>query len=366
MKFICNKNSILNEIAIAQDISATRNSLSILSNVLLEADQSRLYIKATDLLVGYETSISVNVEREGSTTVYCDKFLGILRSMPEGDIVFEVDNNKIFISSVKGDIKFQLKIIEAEKFPALKNVSEDKYFSFPQKEFIEMINQTVFAVSDDQTRYFMNGVYMEQKDGKIFMVATDGRRLSHISKDFSSSTDNFEGIIVPVKILNLIKKLAGGEGDFFLAVSDKTLFIKFDENKLYSNLIDGQFPNYQRVIPEKQEKVAIIAKSDFLSALKRVSVLAEQKSKRVFMKFYKGKVDIFSEDTDIGMAKETISCEYDGDEITLIINYLYVIDPVRVMEEDDVAFRFSDPTKAITINSVPEREYFHIVMPMQV
>ena len=366
MKFICSKNAILNEISIAQDIISSRNSLSILSNVLLEAENNYLTIKATYLKVGFETRIAVSVDNPGSTTVYCEKFLGILRAMPEGDIVFNVENHKLDISSSDKKIDFQLKIIESDKYPALKGVSDDSFFPVPQKDFLEMVNQTIFAVSDDETRYFMNGVYLESRDSDIIMVATDGRRLSYIKKEFTPPEGGFESIIIPVKILGLIKKLASGEGEFNIAISDKTLFIKFDNNSIYSNLIEGQFPNYQRVIPEKQDHVAIISKSDFLSALRRVSVLAEQKSKRVFMSIKENSLDIFTEESDIGAARETIACEYEGPDFRLVINYMYLLEPVKVIEEDDIAFRFTDPSRAVTINSVPEKDYFHIVMPMQV
>ena len=365
MKFKCNKNSILNEISIAQDIISSRNALSILSNVLLEADNNLLTIKATDLKIGFETEIPVSVDESGGTTVFCDKFLAILKAMPEGDINFYVEDQKLIISSENNNIIFNLKIIEADKFPALKSISDNNYFSVPQKDFIEMITQTSFAVSDDETRYFMNGVFLEKKENSFIMVATDGRRLSFIKKEFDSASENIESSIIPVKILGLIKKLATGEGEFLIAFSEKTFFIKFDNNKIYSNLIEGQFPNYQRVIPEKQEQIVILSKEEFLSAVRRVSVLVEQKSKRVCMKFYEGSVDIYTEETEIGAAKETLSCEYSGPEFTLIINYVYLLEPIKVMEEEDVSFKFTDPSKAVTISSVPEHDYFHIVMPMQ-
>ena len=365
MKFKCNKNYILNEITITQSIISSRNALSILSNVLLEADNNLLTIKATDLKIGFETQIPVSVEEAGSTTVFCDKLFGILKSMPEGDINFYVEKQELIISSDDNKIVFKLKVIESEKFPALKTVSNNNYFSVPQKEFIEMITQTSFAVSDDETRYFMNGVFLEKKDNSFIMVATDGRRLSFIKKELESVPENLESSIIPVKILGLIKKLATGEGEFLIAISEKTIFIKFDNNKIYSNLIEGQFPNYQRVIPEKQENTAILSKADFLSALKRVSVLVEQKAKRIYIKFYEGSIDIYIE-TEIGAAKETLACEYSGPDFTLVINHDYLQDPIEVMEEEDVSVNFTDPSKAVTLSSVPEKEYFHIVMPMQI
>ena len=132
---------------------------------------------------------------------------------------------------------------------------------------------------------------LKRSDGKLTMVATDGRRLSTVKKDYEFNSESFKGIIIPVKILNLIEKLASGEGEFSIAVSDQSFFVRFDNNKIYSNLIEGQFPNYQRVIPESQDHIAIIRRNDFLAALKRVSILAEQKSKRVFINFTEGSME---------------------------------------------------------------------------
>ncbi|MCL2705423.1 MAG: DNA polymerase III subunit beta [Spirochaetaceae bacterium] len=365
MKFKCNKNSILTEISITQEIISSRNALSILSNVLLEADNNLLTIKATDLKIGFETQIPVSVEESGIITVFCNTLLATLRTMPEGDISFSVEKQKLIITSEKNNIVSQLKTIDAEKFPSLKNVSDNNYFAVPQKDFIEMITQTSFAVSDDETRYFMNGVFFEKKENNFIMVATDGRRLSLIKKELDTIPENMEGSIIPVKILGLIKKLSSGEGEFLIAISEKTFFIKFDNNKIYSNLIEGQFPSYQKVIPEKQEQVAIISKEEFLSALKSVSVFVEEKSKRVLMKFYEGSVDIYTEETEKGDSKATLSCEYSGPEFKIVINCDYLQEPIKVMQEEDVSFKFTDPTKALTIASVPEHDYFHIVMPMQ-
>jgi DNA polymerase-3 subunit beta len=367
MKFVCNKNSIINEISTAQEIISSRTTLSILSNVLLETEENSLIIKATDLKIGFETRILVSVEKKGSVTVFCEKFLAILKSLPDGDIIFNVDKQEIIITSVDNKIEYQLKIIESEKFPVLKTVSDENFFSVPQKDFIEMIDQTIFAVSDDETRYFMNGVFFEKENDGFVMVATDGRRLSFIKKNIDLNIENFEDSIIPVKILGIIKKMASKEGEFLIAISDKTIFIKFDNNKIYSSLIDGKFPDYKKVIPQKQENMAIVPKNNLISALRRVSILADQKAKRVFMKIYSNNIDIYTEESEIGKAKEIISCEYNGDDFTVIVNYVYLLEPVKVMDEDNVALKFNnDSTKAITVNSVPEKDYFHIIMPMQI
>jgi len=145
MKLTCEKNALLKEISIAQEIISTRNALSILSNVLLEADNGSLTIKATDLKVSFETRIPVDIAVPGSTTVFCDKFLGILRSLPEGDIELELSDGRVFIKPLFQKINFQLKSIAGDKFPEFLEASEDLYFEVPQKDFIEMISQTIFC-----------------------------------------------------------------------------------------------------------------------------------------------------------------------------------------------------------------------------
>lgn len=364
MKFICDKAVILKEITIAQEIISSRNALSILSNVLLSADKNTLLIKATDLKVGFETRIPVTVERPGNTTVFCDKFLGILRSLPDGDVECEQQDSRLVIRPKSGKIDFQLKSIAADKFPEIKEIAPDKYFPVPQRDLNEMISQTIFAVSDDETRYFMNGVYVEQHDGKLAMVATDGRRLSYIGRSIETATTAFDGVIVPPKILQLIRKLSSGEGNLSLAVSDKSIFVQFDSQKISSTLIEGQFPNYRRVIPELQTQEAIVNREELSEALKRVSLLVEQKSRRVHVELSSGKLTVRSEESEIGVAQEEIACEYGGPDTTMALNYLYLMEPLRVMEEEKVSLRFTEPTKAISLFPVPEKDFFHIVMPM--
>lgn len=364
MKFSCDKNVIVREISIAQEIISSRNALSILSNVLLEADNNVLTIKATDLKVGFETKIPVTVDESGDTTIFCDKFLGILRSMPDGVIEFEeTENEKLYINSTSQDISFQLNSIGADKFPELPDVKEDNYFELPQKQFIEMISQTIFSISDDETRYFMNGVFLEKFDSRLIMVGTDGRRLSFIGSD--TEAPEFSGVIIPPKILHLVKKLASGQGNLLLAVLDKVIFVKFDNQKLYSSIIDGQFPNYNKVIPEHQEYTAVVNKTAFLDGLKRVSILAEQKSKKIFATFQSGEIVLKSEESDIGTAKETLECSYEGPEMNIALNFMYLLEPIKVIDSENISIMFTEKNRAISIVSNPEGDFVHIVMPMQ-
>lgn len=365
MKFVCDKSSLLREVSIAQEIISSRNTLSILSNVLLAANESSLVIKATDTKVGFETQIPVEVQTPGDTTVFCDKLLGILRSLPEGEVEFELQDQRLDIRPLYKRIDFQLKSIASDMYPELHDVSEENYFTFPQRDLIEMITQTIFAVSDDETRYFMNGVFLECREGEIIMVATDGLRLSFIKKVVEGDIGSFEGVIIPPKALNLIRKLSTGEGNVDLAVTKENVFVKYDTQRLSSSLIEGQFPNYNRVIPENQEHKIVVERNDFLDALSRVSLLVEQKSRKVFVTANENNLLLHCEESEIGIAREEIECEYDGPEISIALNYQFLMEPLRVMEDEKVAIRFTDEKKAVSIVSPEEKEYIHIVAPMQ-
>ncbi len=365
MKFVCNKNTLLKEIILALDFTSQRNSLSIVSNVLLENYSDKLIIKATDQKVGFTSEIAVQTEEPGSTTVYCDKLLGILRALPDGDVSFEERDMKLSIRPINQTIDFQLRTIEADKFPQLQTIEDDKYFSLSQKDYFEMIDQTIFAISEDETRYFMNGVFMEHEADELTMVATDGRRLSLIKRKFMDPISQFPSAIIPTKFLSLLKKIGTGEGNFKLAVTEAVIFAQFENHCLYSTLVNGQFPNYKRVIPDSHLFSCTFEISKMLEALKRVSLFVENKSKRLLLDIEPTGIMLSSEENDQGAAKEIIPCEYAGDSCKLALNYTYLLSPLRVMEGDSCIMEFSGPSKAMKISPYPPKDYFHIIMPMQ-
>jgi DNA polymerase III subunit beta len=363
MRFTFERSILLKEISIANEIIASKNAISILSNIYLETKEGSLTIKATDRSVNFETKVPVTVLEDGSVTVYGEKFFGIINSVPDGEIEFEQVDNKINIKTAVKKARFQLKSIASEKFPEF-SASGKEHFEIPVRDLKDMIGQTIFAISDDETRYFMNGVYFEKADDKFVMVATDGRRLAFINKSVSGIPD-FPGIIIPPKILNIVLKRAGDEGMAGISITDKTIFIQFGSYKLSSVLIEGQFPNYRRVIPENQTNRFTVNRNETLDALKRVSLLVEQKSHRLYLNLSSGSVSIYCEESDIGNAREEIPCKYDGEEVTIALNYRYLEEPFKAMNAEEISVLFSDPNKTITISPVPEKDFFHIVMPMQ-
>jgi DNA polymerase-3 subunit beta len=364
MKFTCERNVLLKEVAIANEIIASKNAISILSNIYIEAAGGMLTIKATDMKVNFETKVPVDVVEEGAVTVYGDKFSGILNSIPDGELEFDQTDSKITIKTLAKKARFQLKSIASDKFPEFTAAGDD-FFEIPIKDFKEMIQETVFAVSDDETRYFMNGVLFEKPEDKFVMVATDGRRLAYILKEAGTGVREFERSIIPPKILNVIMKRAGDEGVISISVTDKMIFVQFGSYKLSSVLIEGQFPNYSKVIPESQNFSFTVNRIEMLDALRRVSLLVEQKSHRVYLGVAPGTVSVYCEESEIGNAREEIPCKYDGEEVSIALNYRYIEEPFKVMDCDEISIYFTEPTKAITIKPVPERDFFHIIMPMQ-
>lgn len=371
MKFTFDRDAMIKEISIAQEIISTKNAGSILSNVLLIASNNTLTIKATDIKVNFETKVPVQVEEEGSTTVYCDKLMGILNALNEGEIEFNQsssnDENSItvLIKPVAKKSKFQIKSLSQEKFPDFDAADNVPYFEVPSKEIKEMISQTVFAVSIDETRYFMNGVYFEKKGEKFNLVATDGRRLSFASKNLLAGVNDFPAAIVHPKILNIILKHAPDEGNISISIVDKMIFFKFGNYKFGSVLLEGQFPNYERVIPENQTHSFQVDRNDLVNALRQVSLMVDKKAGRIYFNIEPGKLKITSQQNDMGSADVEIPCEYASDSYVIALNYRYVEEPLRGIGTDRITFEFTEQMKAITMRPEPSSDYFHIIMPMQ-
>ncbi|PKL08648.1 MAG: DNA polymerase III subunit beta [Spirochaetae bacterium HGW-Spirochaetae-7] len=366
MKFVCEKNALQREITFAQEIISSRSSMSVVSNVYLEASDGSLLVRATDIKIGFETRMPVDIQEPGSFTVFCDKLNGILSSIPEGTIEVDQKDLKVVIKPSFKKAQFSLKTIASEQFPQLPDIDDDKFFSIPVSDFRDMIGQTVFAVSDDETRYFMNGVFLERVQDGLVMVATDGRRLAYIKRGIVEGIPDFKGVIIPPKLLSVILHRASDEGQIELAVNDKNLFVKFGQYRLSTVLIEGQFPTYQKVIPESQQYLVSAKRQDILDALKRVSIFVEQKSRRTFFALSADKLVISSEESDIGTAREEIPCTYDGPEAVIAMNYKYIDEPLRAIESEGIRMRFTETSRAVTLSPDPESDYFHILMPMQV
>ena len=365
MKFVCSKETILTEIIYSMDFTSQRNSLSITSNVYLETFSDRLIIKATDQKIGFITEIGVQTLEEGKTLVFCEKLLNILRSLPDTNIEFTAENGIFAIKPEGQHIDFKLRNINADEFPPMEESPAVPYFTVSQKSFSDMASQTIFAISEDETRHFLCGLYLERNASGMNMVATDGRRLSIVERTFEEDLPMFSAVIIPPKFFAELKKLSTDEGIMELSVSDTILFAKIGNRTFYTTLIKGQYPNYRRVIPDSQNYCCTMRINDMLDALKRVSLLVENKAKRIFLDISEAGVLLTSDESEVGEAKEIIACQYEGPDSRISLNYTYMLNPLKAMEGEYFSINFTEPTKAMTVKPESNRDYYHIIMPMQ-
>ncbi len=373
MKFVFDRDAMIKEIAIAQEIITNKSPVSILSNILVIAENGTLTIKVTDSTVKFTTNVPVDIEEEGRTTIFCDKFMSILSSLPSGDIEFIQEDIGVTIKPISKKVKFQLKSQASDKFPEIGSSENIPFFELSSKDFKEMIKETIFAVSDDRNRYFMTGVYFVKNGETLTMVATDGRRLSCVNKSAINVPD-FQPAIIPTKILSTILKHAPEEGNIEVAVIDKSIFVKFGSMEFSSVLIDGQFPNYQKVIPENLTMSIQVNKADLDAALKRTTIMVDKKVSRIIFKISSGVLKLVSPDTELGNADEEIPCRYDGQDISMALNFNYVTEPLKVIDSENVVFDFNindnetgdeaNITKAVIMRSEPAGDYIHVIMPM--
>lgn len=364
MKFICQKDVILKELSDASDFTAQKNTLTMLANVCLVLTSGNLSIKTTDQKMGFVSEISVDGVQDGSIAVICDKFLDIIKNLPAGNIVFEEKDEKLVIKPENSSIEFKLRIQDPSAFPYIEIPESGSFFKVPQKDLTDMINQVSFAVSDDESKFAMNGALLEKDEGSLIMVGTDGRRLSYINRQISNSIPDFGNVTIPSKFLSIIRKHSVNEGDFEVSVNAQSIYIRTGSCIIFSNLIKNEFPAYRRVIPDNQTKSCIVSIKALEEAIKRVSLLVENKYKKVILEFTENQITVSSEETDYGAGKEVIDCQYSGEDQKCAMNYTYLLNPIKVMEGENAKLSFTESSRPFTLQPEPEKDYLHVIMPM--
>lgn len=366
MKFICPCETLRKEISYASNFTTKRNALSITSNVLLENKNNTLTIKATDSKNGFISSIEVNTIVPGSTTVLCDKFLDVLKNI-NGDVELEISQEKENLSiknSSESKFIVNIRTVDSDKFPEMIEYPEEDYFTVGQNLFFDMIDKTSYAVGHEESRFFLTGVYMEYKNDKLVMVATDGKRLNCVRRSFEQEIGAFVPSIVPVNFLNNLKMIGSGDGVLSLSFKNGYAFASIEGRYMYSLLITGNYPNYERVIPKSFEYKAVASTSEMLDAINLISVTIEMKSKKIIFEVNGDGIMVSGEDSD-GNSKNVVKCDYDGPEMKLSFNYNFLQDAIKKIESDDFAICFNNSNTAIGLLSEPESDYIFIIMPMQ-
>ena len=367
MQFHISKDVFLKGLMKVQGIIEKRHTIPILANVLIEALNNEIIITATDLEVGIKSSYKSDVIEEGKVTVSAKKLFEIIKELPDKNINFTSKNN--YWVEIKCDKSiFNLVGLSPEEFPKFPELSNN--LSKIEKEKIcEMIDKTVFSVSNDETKFNLTGIFIKSEvDNNIVFVSTDGHRLSMIERNLSSILDEKfrDGFILPKKGINEIRKIVeNSEEKIDIGISDNNFSVCTDSTKLIMRMVDGDFPDYKRVIPEKTSNYAVINKDIFLHSLRRISVLSSEKSKGVKVNLSNDCLTLYSSNPDIGDAKEELDVLYAGSEISIGFNAKYIIDILQSIESENIILYLKDNISPGLIQPEGDDNYLAVVMPMR-
>lgn len=368
MKLEIDKKDLLGLIGKTQNIVEKRNTMPILINVLLEADQNTLKVFATDLEVSLTDQVKVQVHQTGKVAVSAKSLFDIAKELSEGPItLIKKENNWLEIK--QGKYTSKIVGISSEEYPIFPTYNSQGFINIDAQVLKEMIDKTIYSVSNDETRYHLNGVFFElSPQGGIKMVATDGHRMSLVSKPLSEiKVAATQGVIIPRKGLHEIKKILEGiEGNVDIAIEGSQFVLKHSSTILMIRLIEGKYPNYQQFIPPNLPQKVMIERESFLTSLKRVSLLANAKSKAVLLNLSNGKMEISSNNPELGDAKEEIEVEYKGADLKIGFNAKYMTDILTSMEQDKIDFELNDHISPGLIRPHNDISYTCVVMPMRI
>ena len=367
MNLSISKEQISTGLQAVQNVVSTRTTLPILSNVLLRAEGNRLELTATDLDVTVTCSVEASVKKSGATTVPVKKLLGIVRELSSAEIEMEVDDKHV-TSLRSGSSFFKLRGLGAEEFPPLPKFKEDKKVALPQEKIKGMLRKTSFAVSTDESRYVLNGIFISLKEHKLTMVATDGRRLALADEEVDVSDKSQGEFIVPAKAVNELNRLLQDKGEIEIKYTDnQAAFALKDPNGssvlIITKLIEGNYPNYRQVIPAETKERIALSREEFLHALKRAEIMTSDKQNSVKLSFTKNNLAITANSPDVGEARETLAINYKGKEMAIAFNPGYVIEPLNALSNDEVFLELIDELSpgVLKING----PFLYVVMPMR-
>jgi DNA polymerase-3 subunit beta len=368
MKFSIHRDALLEGLQKAQSVVEKRNTVQILANILCSVKDGTLSLSATDLEVGVKISLPVENSQEGRLTLPAKHFVDIVKELPSKTLeVARKDNN--WAEIICGKSRFNVVSLSADEYPSLPAFEEKEYFEARVDALKGMIDRTSFAVSTDATRYHLNGVFFEVTQNNIMrMTATDGHRLSFEDQEVFQKTPELKrGIIIPKKGLTELRKMLDeGQESLGLAFERGYVFARNETGYLFIRLIEGEYPPYQQVIPKSADRLVQIHRDEFVSALKRVSLLAHEKSRGVKFALQENNLTISSSNPDMGEAREEIDVQYSGEAIEIGFNAKYLLDCLAVMDSETLEFRFKDRLSPGIIQGLGRQNHTYVIMPMRI
>lgn len=352
----------------AQGIVERKATMPILANVLLNATKGGVQVTAFDLDIGVVSEHPAEVLKPGAVTLSAKYVFDIVQNLPEAQVsIKKLPNNYAEITS--GPSHFKIVGMAPEEYPKLPREESATLVKVSGGTLLEMIKKTAFAISTDETRYILNGLFFEPKEGgKVRMVATDGHRLALIERELEGDFKLKGGVIIPRKGVQELKRLLdeAPDAECQLGFADNSALFKKPGLTMVMRLIDGQFPEYQRVIPKEGEKVVTVPKLRFLEGLKRIALLSVDKSNAVKIGLSDNLLRITSQNPDLGEAKDDVEVTYRGGGVTIGFNARYLVDVLSAMDGDEVILELGDEHSPGVLHAPGDRTYTAVVMPMRV
>ena len=364
MEVVLDRDAFLKGLQMVHNIVEPRQTLPILANVLLETETEAVRVTATDLEVAARVSIPAKVGKGGAITIAARKLSEIVRELPAAGLSLKVGENAA-VNLRCGGSSYRLVGLGPEDFPAVVPAAPSAWLTVEAKMLREMLAQTMFAISHDESRFALNGVLFVFQPKELRLIATDGHRLAVATRAVGQGLSGTSGI-VPRKAIVEIMRVLGASEDVQIAITENQFVLQMPNFVMTARLIEGQFPNYEAVVPRAHPGKLVIQRGPLMAALRRVSVMAEERNKPVKVLLRPATLTIMAASHDLGEAEESLAVEYAGEELTIGFNSRYLLEALTPLEKDEIVFEFKDGLSPGVVKSVEEEGYCCVIMPMRI
>jgi DNA polymerase-3 subunit beta len=372
MKFKINRDHFSNGLAQVLNVVGSKAAMPILSNVLIEAEKDCISLTTTNLDLGIRCKIKAEVKEGGSVTLPVKRLATIVRELPNVDVTFDASpNHQVKLTS--GGSNFRIMGIAKDEFPPLPEFGDEKAYTLEQAELTAMLKSVAYAQSSDETRYILNGVYFNFKDGKLALVATDGRRLALVSKELAVPSGSAGAIILPAKTVAELLRLLGKGEKLKIAFNERRAAFQIETGKdssgltdsiyLFSKVVEGNYPNYQQVIPKETHQRIKLERELFLQCVHRAALVTSEKSNSVKIKLSANLLEITASSPDFGESHESMAISYSGPDLQVAFNPQFVMDPLRALTKDEVFFELKDEVSPGVFKTL--ESFVCVIMPVR-
>ena len=372
MKFKINRDHFANGLAQVLNVVGSKATMPILSNVLIEAEKDQISLSTTNLDLGIRCKIKAEIKEGGSVTLPVKRLATIVRELPSVDVTFDGSpNHQVKLTS--GGSTFKIMGIGKDEFPPLPEFGDEKAYTLDQSELVSMLRSVSYAQSTDETRYILNGVYFNFRDEKLTLVATDGRRLALIAKEMEVPAANAGAIILPAKTVSELNRLLdkgmkvkinfNERRAAFQISTDKDTSGLIDHVYLYSKVVEGNYPNYQQVVPKETHQRIKLERELLLQCVHRAQLVCSEKANSVKIKISSNLLEIFAASSDFGEAHESMAIGYNGPDLQVAFNPAFLMDPLKALTKDEVFFEVKDEVSPGVFKTL--ESFICVIMPVR-